>query len=709
MGLRLGTALALELVRADAIKTDEDPWPVIDAIFRGQQAPSQRAYAADLKQTKPTWLSLHKERRELLKLLSRFNLSPNQAKRWFEPTKREKSLRQPVTDKDIIKNPYVIAELDLGDAGEPPISMGTIDRGMLPDQSIALRAPLPSSTAVETPADRRRIRAALVTVLRNAATNGDSLLSVNELLTRTTNVDASTPVEISSDWIKGNKKFLLGIIDCFDIRTGPKGRTLIASMQLTELKRREENLSRTLTARASRTLTSLKADWKVLLHRAISEVKRAIDLKEPRHVAALSEQALALEVITTRKLTALVGRAGTGKTSVIGALVACRSLAKHGILLLAPTGKARVKLGRAAGATAMTIAQFLYAQKRYDSARQRPLFSGETYGKAKTVVIDEASMITLDYLAAVIGALDLAHVDRIILVGDPNQLPPIGVGRPFADLVGYLQNEAASTDLSRQRVGQALARLSVEVRTKAGKPSDTLRLASWFTSEPQRADADRIFNQLESRTSFNDLEIRLWKTPLALREQLLEAFRRFLGVTGVTDITAFNVALGYDERGWIKYADPDGVENFQILSPVRMHLHGVHEINRWVQKTFRSKELHNAEQPWGVKLGDEDIVVNDKVIQLINQERAAYDQVSRTSSDVYLANGEIGGVAKGRSGFLNVYFAGRPNFGFGYRNSEFARRPPLELAYALTVHKAQGSEFRKVFVILPMTSRLLSR
>src|SRR5690606_20153667 len=111
---------------------------------------------------------------------------------------------------------------------------------------------------------------------------------------------------------------------------------------------------------------------------------------------------------------------------------------------------------------------------------QRPRFHGkEKYRKERTVVIDECSMLTMDDLAAVLDALDLAHVQRLILVGDPNQLPPIGVGRPFADLTSYLETTDARSDTSLA-LGEALARLTVEVRAVAGadQASDTLRLAS---------------------------------------------------------------------------------------------------------------------------------------------------------------------------------------------------------------------------------------
>ena len=90
-----------------------------------------------------------------------------------------------------------------------------------------------------------------------------------------------------------------------------------------------------------------------------------------------------------------------------------------------------------------TVAAFLYSLGRYDGRRQRPLLNGSsTYASARTVVVDECSMLTMDQLGPCSSALDLAHVQRLILVGDPNQLPPIGVGRPFADLVAYLDGAA---------------------------------------------------------------------------------------------------------------------------------------------------------------------------------------------------------------------------------------------------------------------------
>ncbi len=200
-----------------------------------------------------------------------------------------------------------------------------------------------------------------------------------------------------------------------------------------------------------------------------------------------------------------------------------------------------------------------------------------------------------------------------------------------------------STDGEVQALGDALARLTVEVRTTQDTRSDTLRLASWFTREPQPVDADRVLSDLELGEEFNDLEVCFWKNPEELRMRLLERFQSHLGLNSATDIQGFNRALGLNEKGWIPFDMPEGVENFQILSPVRMHPHGVHELNRWVQRRFREAELKKAREQWGTSLGDEEIVVCDKVIQVRNQKRKAYD--GKNQVELYLANGEIGTVS----------------------------------------------------------------
>ena len=711
LGMRLGTCLMLELLAKGTIKADADPWPVLDSLLRGVAKPPQNAYEADLEAVRATWQKLGAERRTLLQLLSRFSLSPAQASRWFERAERDKATRGTVDDASIIANPYRIAETDLGDASEHPVAIGVIDRGLLPDTTVAAKHPVPKPSAVGSALDLRRVRAALVTVLRRAAETGDSLLSEGEALTRLSTLDLSHPCVIPADWLAGNAVRLEEEISLLSVRTGESGDRTVACLQLREVKAREEKLSSLLSKRALKELPSLKEDWEQLLVRAITGAKGHVDRKSLRHQQALKEQAEALERVTTRRLSTLVGRAGTGKTTVLGALLESERLAKEGVLFLAPTGKARVRITQKTSQTAMTVAQFLYHLGRYDGSRQRPLFEGkELYRKEKTVVIDECSMLTLDDLVAVLLALDLAHVQRILLVGDPNQLPPIGVGRPFADLVAWLDSARERTEPA----AGALARLTIELRTAAGGPSDTLRLASWYTREQQPIDADRVLSDLELGNPFNDLSICYWRTPLELRDRLMEQFRARLDIKGPGDVVGFNRALGLTDEGWVPFEDHDGAERFQILSPVRLHPHGVHDLNRLIQRQFRATQLMAAKNPWGLSLGDEDIVWGDKVILVRNGRMKGWDGKKKETVEQYLANGEIGVASpaqgKAKSTFLNVAYAGRPDIRFGYSRARFSGdAAPLELAYALTVHKSQGSEFGTVFVVVPKQCRLLTK
>jgi AAA domain/UvrD-like helicase C-terminal domain len=710
LGMRLGTALALELFASGDLTANADPWPLIDRLIQDDKPPPANAYAADLAAVRSTWINLPETRRALLKLLSRFALSPTQADQWFDPRKRKHAVRSAIEDEEILANPYVISELDLGDGKEFPVSIGVIDRGVLPDAEIAANHPLPQPSRVESVADPRRLRAALVAVLRQAANEGDALLSLSEAMDRAANLSLGNPCDIVSDWPSTNRAALTGAIEIVEAPAQDRKDSKIIGLQLSDLRAREARLATLLSARVGKAIRQSEADWQSLLVQAISTAGGAFDPLNHRHALAIAEQASALHRIMSRRLSVLAGRAGTGKTSVMGALLLNEQVAQAGILFLAPTGKARVRLGKAANAEAKTVAQFLYELKRYDGARQRPLFEGgEKYRKEKTIVIDESSMLTMDDLFAVLDALDLAHVQRIILVGDPNQLPPIGVGRPFADLVTFLDNTQAKTDDGNPFSG-ALARLTVEVRQAAGEneTSDALRLASWFTREPQPVDADRVLSDLGQGHKFNDLDLKFWTNPDELRVRLIEAFRQHLGLKSADDVVGFNASLGISDDGRVLFDRPDGSEAWQILSPVRLHHFGVHEINRWTQRRFRADELRVASNPGGVSLGDETIVVRDKVIQISNQWRPAYD--GEQGTDHYIANGEVGLVAKTNHPWSNVIFAGRPNLRFGYSGRDFpGGTGPLQLAYAITVHKAQGSEFQKIFVVLPKNCRPLSR
>ncbi len=725
LGLRLGTALVLELTRSGALASGSDPWPLLDDLLRGRATPPSEVYKPDLVAVGPTWAALPEPRRALVRLLSRFAVTTKAASRWLDPAKREAATRGTVTDLMLLANPYRLVETDLGSRDDAPVALSVVDRGLLPDSTVAAAHPLPPPSQVSTPADPRRVRAALVTALRRAAEAGDSLLPIDEAATAAADLHLPHPLLVPADWAAGHVADDNEELRLVWLRMpGGESREPMTQpcLQLADLTDRERYLRKILAARAARTLPSLGEDWRSLLVSAIRTSGSEVDENNERHALALAEQRDALEALTTRRLSVLVGRAGTGKTSVLGALLGSSKLNADGVLLLAPTGKATVRLAQKAGATAFTLAQFLYGLHRYDGERQLVRFSGDAaYRGQRTIVIDECSMLTEDHLAAVLKAVDLGHVQRVILVGDPSQLPPIGVGRPFADLVAHLEDCRGSTDPMIADRFFALGRLTVELRTQGDVASDVLRLASWYTSDPQPVDADSVLAELtvgardgESQPRAggpgSDLRLVHWQDTEELRAVLFDELADALAMTDADDVAGFASALGLTSEGWVPYDNHTGAERFQVLSPVRMRPWGTIELNRLLQRRYRAAELRAARQNRAPSYGAEEIVLRDKVMLVTNGRRKAYDHRTRIPEKIYLANGEVGLVARASGHWLNVAFAGREHRQVGFFAAPgSAEHVDLELAYALTVHKAQGSEFRTVLVVVPSESRLLSR
>ena len=206
-----------------------------------------------------------------------------------------------------------------------------------------------------------------------------------------------------------------------------------------------------------------------------------------------------------------------------------------------------------------------------------------------------------------------------------------------------------------------------------------------------------------------------------------------LGLAGPEDELGFEVSLGGARHGdipwaffWNRFKDNSGAaakaEAWQMLSPVRAGLVGVDALNRMIQTRFRAKVRELAEvEGWSRKVprpvGRQMLLYGDKVINVINQRRR--DVWPKPDGEAYLANGDIGIVVgqyktrrfRGLPWKIEVEFAGELGPKYGFSAGEFGDegRNPLELAYCLTVHKTQGSEFGVTFVVLTNPCWLLSR
>ncbi|MYH72104.1 MAG: AAA family ATPase [Acidimicrobiia bacterium] len=694
------------------------PWRAIRRVLDGSVKPPHPRFRREIDAFAREWVQIsnNPKKIQLAEALSRVALDNEQAARWWDTAKREKTDHGPIRDEHLIANPYLLSEYDVGTALSDPITFTTVDRAVLGDTTGA-----DSEVSV---ADVNRLRAAVVAILRKAEQDGDTLLGFDEIREATETLPVSAPVNIGPDWMPAHAEDLAGLVNVHSVEKWA---------QLTRRAQYAEQLRRKLSARAHKQLSPVDEEWLPLLEdsiRAKSDLDAMRETQSDRVERALQEQVDALNRIVSRKLTVLVGRAGTGKTTVLGAL--SRSTKVGGpVLFLAPTGKARVRLSRnvSEGSSVQTVAQFLLSQGAYNIATQQPIIvNNGTYDGHRTVVIDESSMLTEETLLAVLSTFS-PNVDRLILVGDTAQLPPIGAGRPFSDLVAHLSGEIVfeDTEDSIENVSHrrgAHTQLSVEVRNHQGEDSATLRFARLFSGDPLPANAEAVIGDIISGSILNDLEVRYWSTERELRTVLGLVLHEKLGLVQ-GDTAEFNKLFGISQDGtYWKVTDPELAESWQILSPVRGDLWGVGELNRWVQSTWRGKELDacRTNRQWTDPFGPNEIIRLDKVILTRNiKNKSGYDFDTRQWVEEYLANGDIGLCSNdsrekrtaGKGTVMDIKFSGRPaNTQFGFWRSEFGGESGsgnFDLAYALTIHKAQGSDFDTVIVVLPRQTRVNSR
>lgn len=686
-----------------------DPWPVVDKAFADAGATLPKALRTDLKELAPTWKSLPAERRAFLRLLSRFELRRDQAEALYEQDARKKK-GWVATDKEILQNPYRLYELTRHSLDG--VKLLTVDRGVFPDDVVRLLHPLESPSGLESSVDLRRVKAFTIDALENAAAGGHTLLPRAQVAEAITSRPIRPACQVTGD-------ILSAALPLMRPHVQPAQVNDEEGFQLDRYRTIAELVQKQVKGRTQGTRHRVEADWAALLN---DKFGGKPDAEECR---ARQEKAAALKELAEARLSVLVGPAGAGKTTVLGVLCDRPEIRDEGLLLLAPTGKARVRMQElvSGAGEAMTIAQFLFHNGRYDGAAGRYLINDRPrVTKYRTVIVDESSMLTEDMLGALFDALQ--GVNRFIFVGDPSQLPPIGAGRPFVDMVAMLRPTDHGTKFPR--VGPGYAELTVE-RRQIGEDRPDLRLARWFSATPPAPGEDDIFS--EEITGGNHVRFVEWTKPDGLYPLLLRVMAEELKLAGPDDVRGFNRALGatvtekYDYFNASKGHQENGavhqVDAWQVLSPLRGTPMGVEGINRLVHERFRSDFLKLATQKSRSipkPVGAERIVYGDKVINVSNHRRDGKRVWPAEGALGYLANGEVG-ITVGlwqsfkNPNILHVEFSSQRGYTYSFYGSDFGEEgdAALELAYALTVHKAQGSQFGLVVLILPAEHRILSR
>jgi hypothetical protein len=670
-----------------------NPWPelerAVDARLDGLVGRvAQKAFAQLVKDD---------PRYRQLRVMSRFALTGPQARELWDG----------LGPQEVLDNPYVLYELGASE----PVALSTIDRGLFPQDADALAALAtdPIDDPVEEASDDRRVRAACIEVLSRAAERGHTLLDESGLRRRLSDLELSPRCDPpDAAWDVAAAEFAPLLVERSLASGIGRGWQLDYLAEVTDFIRVD------VVQRIEGRPLDVVWSWRERIDQVLPPVDDPDDVAEQE---ARHEKALALETIARSRISALIGPAGSGKTSMLRALCRDDTIQADGILLLAPTGKAAVQLRRGTGLPTLNIAQFCGRNSRWDNDSKQYYLAPNAPrdASAKTVIVDEASMLTEEMFAATIDGLD--GVERMILCGDPRQLPPIGAGRPFVDLVALLRDAPGS--------GGGLAELRTGRRqiAEGGGTPDDVALASLFAPGSDVLGAEDALARILSGEGDGRVEIVAWDDEPDLHRKIVEVLEAEpgLGLGGLTRgaiCRSFGAAC--DDDGLPDFPEGSagvGAENWQLLSPVRARPGGVVGLNELIRRTWRGTDVRMAagRNRLAPPMGADQVIFADKVMLLRNDHRRKGERVpEKEKVEVGVANGEIGMIVRGagtkgqivelstQPGLQFIFWKNELN-GDNERQGEW-----IELAYAITIHKSQGSQFKTAFVVVPDPCALLT-
>ncbi|MBJ8444165.1 ATP-dependent DNA helicase [Acinetobacter bereziniae] len=662
--------------------------------FSGEKETSDEKldYSLAEKEDEFTGLLKNKSTTQYFELLSRLNLSIEQADYAWNVLKKN-------ADK-IVENPYLLFELTRNEKDEHRVTISQIDNAMFVNSLVENKYLLNRPTKMRTENDKRRFRAMAIFVLVQAANQGHTLLSYKQIIEKINKLPLDKKANFQTEKIDGILDFLQESELYIDVEN--------TYIKLKEYQAYKKLVVDTITSRLETNLSS-EQNWEQVINNLFGKLD---ENNEENDQLARSEKAIALKVLESSKISVLLGRAGTGKTSALGIFASSKKIKAGGVLALTPTGKARVQLENSfkrnrVEAEFMTVAQFLIRSKGFSwNTMAYKLPTDPSSSIAKTVIIDESSMLTEDMFSCILKLVD-SHAERIIFVGDPNQLPPIGAGRPFVDFINYLENAYP----------EKVARLQIEMRQGAG--GDDLSFAQIF-SNSDTVDKDVIYRIQNKQTDkrltyiqYTDLE--------ELEKVFFEELVKITNMTNRDDVAGFNRSLGAIIDKYTNYPTSKSIEDWQVLSPTKFIGVGSYYLNNRLHQKYRQETVNewNAHS-WSKNSPQsvQNIVYGDKIISNVNGEKEYWDG---SLGKAYIANGEIGimvdypshyGKKDKNTSWYKFRFSSFEGKQFSYTKSDFGSDnsdSKLELAYALTVHKSQGSSFGKTLIIINGKSSFVTK
>lgn len=703
----------------------------VKKLLDGEQDTVFGHEVSNLRTIRREYMLKEDEEQELLmSILPRFDLTADQMGAILSEDRSDVSITSSLSE--ILENPYMIFEQYVGMDSDDTIPFYKIDNGIISSPEYGIENIFDVGAT-------ERLRAFCVDELNRIAAHSFGkaetiLQSVNHRLDR-------MPEWKQYTFKLKNFKLDRDIFDkALELKEDDEKNLYLYLKWVYEDERQVETIFTMLAERPdiSLKMAITKDKFKKKLRNPESKLN---ETAAEQYEEILDKQADICMQIFSKPICVLSGAAGTGKTTVIRAIVENIERVHGqaaGFLLMAPTGKAAERIKTQTEKNSMTIHSHLASNGWLNKNFTLKRIGGSKGQDVNTIIIDECSMIDLNLFATLLRSINWNSVQRLILVGDPNQLPPIGRGKVFSDTIAWLNDEYPDN------VGVLTENIRQLVNRVEGNGCGILDLAELFIQEKQSDMSDstaadelkRKKEELFTRIMENgngdvdkDLAVYFWKEQEDLETLLRDVLIKDMeGMTGLTEYSGSDKLWQQAIRKSDGSSNPDAI---QIISPYRGEFYGTGALNILMQSEFNPYWSHRY------NLGG--ISFFDKVIQFRNRPKSdmayAYNQDTRAVEQHEVFNGEIGlvlmhpfDVKNKRYNYIStierfqVAFSNksrqklRYNYGREYGKNDKGWNLPeqkvqenLELAYAISVHKSQGSEFDYVYIVIPKRdSHLLS-
>ena len=349
------------------------------------------------------------------------------------------------------------------------------------------------------------------------------------------------------------------------------------------------------------------------------------------------QQEQAIRQAASAGILLITGGPGTGKTTILKGILSLLGQMQLKCVLAAPTGRAAKRLTEVTGEEASTIHRLLEAGIDPNTGKMVFVRDESNPLKADVVIVDEMSMVDVLLLHSLMEAVPLGK--RLILVGDPDQLPPVGPGFPFGDM---LRSEALPAVRLTEIFRQAQESLIV---------MNAHRVNNGQLPELKNRKSDFFF------------------LPCRSEEELRQT------ITGLcTTRLPQNMGIPADQ--------------IQVLSPTRKGGVGTAVLNQILQAALNPPSPAKKER----QFGDFSFREGDRVMQIRNNYDIMWKKCDGSAVGTGIFNGDVGTIRSidPQMETLTVVFDDRE------ADYDFTQLGELEPAYAMTVHKSQGSEYRAV-------------